>query len=135
MVEMESWSWPPRYDDSYRPQSSSRYWFPRRETMPPGDREKAIVERLRQVCQYAYDHSSFYKKRWDEAGFHPEQVKSLEDFERKCPVIAKSDLRKAQEAYPPFGDRKSTRLNSSHSSISYAVFCLKKKSPACQWGW
>src|SRR5205085_7365462 len=27
------------------------------------------------------------------------------------------------------GDRKSTRLNSSHSQISYAVFCLKKKTP------
>src|SRR2546430_11518920 len=27
----------------------------------------------------------------------------------------------------PRGDRKSTRLNSSHSQISYAVFCLKKK--------
>src|SRR5688572_32443376 len=27
----------------------------------------------------------------------------------------------------PFLDRKSTRLNSSHSQISYAVFCLKKK--------
>src|SRR2546427_6835604 len=27
----------------------------------------------------------------------------------------------------PAGDRKSTRLNSSHSQISYAVFCLKKK--------
>src|SRR2546427_8435081 len=27
-----------------------------------------------------------------------------------------------------FGDRKSTRLNSSHSQISYAVFCLKKKN-------
>src|SRR2546427_9425485 len=26
-------------------------------------------------------------------------------------------------------DRKSTRLNSSHSQISYAVFCLKKKNP------
>src|SRR2546430_11511398 len=26
------------------------------------------------------------------------------------------------------GDRKSTRLNSSHSQISYAVFCLKKKN-------
>src|SRR2546422_5175547 len=26
-----------------------------------------------------------------------------------------------------FGDRKSTRLNSSHGYISYAVFCLKKK--------
>src|SRR5690625_6986067 len=31
------------------------------------------------------------------------------------------------------GDRKSTRLNSSHVAISYAVFCLKKKNvtPSC----
>src|SRR2546426_4778044 len=29
--------------------------------------------------------------------------------------------------YPGEGDRKSTRLNSSHLVISYAVFCLKKK--------
>src|SRR3712207_8479898 len=28
----------------------------------------------------------------------------------------------------PGGDRKSTRLNSSHANISYAVFCLKKKT-------
>src|SRR3712207_7596639 len=28
-------------------------------------------------------------------------------------------------------DRKSTRLNSSHANISYAVFCLKKKNTAC----
>src|SRR5258708_25262765 len=28
-------------------------------------------------------------------------------------------------------DRKSTRLNSSHQIISYAVFCLKKKKPQC----
>src|SRR3712207_7792932 len=30
-----------------------------------------------------------------------------------------------------FGDRKSTRLNSSHANISYAVFCLKKQKPHC----
>src|SRR2546430_12414651 len=30
------------------------------------------------------------------------------------------------------GDRKSTRLNSSHSQISYAVFCLKKKNTHLQ---
>src|SRR5947209_15115319 len=29
---------------------------------------------------------------------------------------------------PPRRDRKSTRLNSSHANISYAVFCLKKKN-------
>src|SRR5699024_7768986 len=32
-------------------------------------------------------------------------------------------------AIRPLTDRKSTRLNSSHVSISYAVFCLKKKTP------
>src|SRR5207249_9894677 len=37
-------------------------------------------------------------------------------FSRSSAVIAKK-----------FSDRKSTRLNSSHVSISYAVFCLKKK--------
>src|SRR2546427_8490674 len=31
-------------------------------------------------------------------------------------------------AAPEGADRKSTRLNSSHSQISYAVFCLKKKN-------
>src|SRR5216683_4525254 len=33
----------------------------------------------------------------------------------------------AQETRRVRGDRKSTRLNSSHDQISYAVFCLKKK--------
>src|SRR5437868_1371241 len=40
------------------------------------------------------------------------------------------------EARPREADRKSTRLNSSHVSISYAVFCLKKKNarrPAASW--
>src|SRR5271169_1757334 len=40
-------------------------------------------------------------------------------------------MRRALEKLPPAAispiDRKSTRLNSSHGSISYAVFCLKKK--------
>src|SRR3712207_8633631 len=35
---------------------------------------------------------------------------------------------------PRRGDRKSTRLNSSHANISYAVFCLKKKKNRCRGG-
>src|SRR5438876_8415209 len=34
-----------------------------------------------------------------------------------------------QALHQIYEDRKSTRLNSSHPSISYAVFCLKKKKP------
>src|SRR5437773_8412263 len=36
-------------------------------------------------------------------------------------------LSQIQRLVGGFGDRKSTRLNSSHITISYAVFCLKKK--------
>src|SRR5690242_21963202 len=68
----------------------------------------------------------------------------------KLPVLRKSELATRQKEMPPFAglnatattrlrrDRKSTRLNSSHMSISYAVFCLKKKkkkqkSQQCQY--
>ncbi len=104
MAEMEFWSWPPRYDNAYRPDPSSRYWFPTRETMDPGERERAIAQRLRQLCAYVYEHAPFYRSKWNEAGFNPDQVRSLDDFEDKCPVITKADLRKAQERAEPFGD-------------------------------
>src|SRR2546430_11096309 len=39
---------------------------------------------------------------------------------------------KLDEAIKYYRDRKSTRLNSSHSQISYAVFCLKKKNKRTQ---
>lgn len=101
---MEFWSYPPSYDDNYFPDASSRYWFRERETMPAGDREQAILKRLQEVCAYAYDKAPFYKRKWDEAGFHPSHLKSLEDFESKVPVIQKKDLREAQARQPPFGD-------------------------------
>src|SRR5207249_6251950 len=42
-------------------------------------------------------------------------------------ILGIDDLRAAGGPPAPPLDRKSTRLNSSHVSISYAVFCLKKK--------
>jgi phenylacetate-CoA ligase len=101
---MESWSFPPSYDENYFPDSSSRYWFPGRETMPASGREGLILERLKTVCAYAYERAPFYRRKWDEAGFHPSQLRSLEDFESKVPVVRKKDLRAAQERSAPFGD-------------------------------
>src|SRR2546430_12834654 len=43
------------------------------------------------------------------------------------PLAQPSQLRRGQPLVRSPRDRKSTRLNSSHSQISYAVFCLKKK--------
>src|SRR2546427_11407734 len=42
-------------------------------------------------------------------------------------MVAVGDAARMPIFRPLVGDRKSTRLNSSHSQISYAVFCLKKK--------
>src|SRR2546429_1527469 len=42
-------------------------------------------------------------------------------------VQAQPSPPRGAETARPKGDRKSTRLNSSHGYISYAVFCLKKK--------
>src|SRR5207248_10814922 len=46
-------------------------------------------------------------------------VESLDDLEADQVVVERFDVASL--------DRKSTRLNSSHRTISYAVFCLKKK--------
>jgi len=100
---MEQWSFPAKYDPQYFPESSSRCWFVERETMPPEQREQAIVQRLREVMAYAYANAPFYRKKWDEAGVHPDHVRSLEDFE-KVPVVTKAELRKSQERAAPFGD-------------------------------
>src|SRR3712207_7622064 len=47
--------------------------------------------------------------------------------ERQKPETSPSLSTGASAARPTTADRKSTRLNSSHANISYAVFCLKKK--------
>src|SRR3712207_8867172 len=60
-----------------------------------------------------YESSLFFKTLLD----------NCEMAMNKCFFPATAYLAK----HPKYGDRKSTRLNSSHANISYAVFCLKKK--------
>ncbi len=101
---MEFWSFPPNYDNSYLPDPKAKYWFPERETMDPAKRDHLILERLKEVTAYAYEHAPFYRNHWEQAGFHPDHLKSLEDFEDKVPVIKKTDIREAQARAPLFGD-------------------------------
>src|SRR3712207_7228088 len=49
------------------------------------------------------------------------------DDARRGDVTDEDDAIRAAPHAEAGGDRKSTRLNSSHANISYAVFCLKKK--------
>ncbi len=100
---MEQWTWPPRYDETYRPPLDEPYWFRRRETMPAEEREAAILERIREVMRWCWERAPFYRRKWSDAGIDPARVRSLDDFER-VPVVTKEELRATQAAHPPFGD-------------------------------
>src|SRR5258707_3952959 len=62
-------------------------------------------------------HPCMYES-WDEMTFG-----DMPDLAHRNPYVY-AELRCARSGI----DRKSTRLNSSHANISYAVFCLKKKN-------
>ena len=100
---MECWSWPPRYDEEYLPPCQQPHWFPQRETMAPGLRDAAILARIQRVMRHVFENSPFYRRRWTEAGIHPDHIRTFEDFER-VPPVTKLEIRAAQEASPPYGD-------------------------------
>src|SRR3712207_7093500 len=68
-------------------------------------------------------------ERGKDQGAEGEQPREAHDFVRYSngPRLAAHDETEAEHANALWPDRKSTRLNSSHANISYAVFCLKKK--------
>src|SRR5438309_2995772 len=61
--------------------------------------------------------------------FRSSNLKKMAEHCNKTGIRLRGHVKvhKSTERHLPMRDRKSTRLNSSHSSISYAVFCLKKK--------
>src|SRR5699024_8689080 len=75
---------------------------------------------------YKVMYSGLFNFLEDHTGHHNLDKGNVDDYRRKirCPTCKGARLKKESLF---FRDRKSTRLNSSHVSISYAVFCLKKK--------
>ena len=95
--------WPPVYNPSYFPAPDEPFWDRKLETMDPGEREqRVILPKLQAQLTYAYDNSPFYRNKWDEAGIKPQDIQSLEDFE-KMPCVMKEEIRRDQAEYPPFG--------------------------------
>ncbi len=63
----------------------------------PLDRLRALqLERLRGTVRHAYDNVALYRRKFDEAGVHPDHIRTLDDI-RLLPFTTKADLR---ETYP-----------------------------------
>jgi phenylacetate-CoA ligase len=95
--------WPPLYDPKYFPSSGEEYWLPEIECAEEPERNEIIFRKLKNQVRYAWERSSFYRLRWEQAGVSPDTLKSLDDLAR-FPVIQKPEMRAAQETSPPFGD-------------------------------
>src|SRR6266480_5489718 len=76
------------------------------------------------------DGTQIYYKDWGEGQpvvFSHGWPLSADDWDAQMMFLLNQGYRVIAHDRRGHGDRKSTRLNSSHMSISYAVFCLKKK--------
>lgn len=62
------------------------------ETMSRSKIEEIQLERLKYTVRYCYDRVPFYKKKLDDAGVTPDQIKTLDDI-RRIPPTTKADLR------------------------------------------
>jgi phenylacetate-CoA ligase len=82
---------------------NSKYWNEKYETKPYKEREKDILKKIKAQLNYVYTKIPFYRSYYKSKGFHPDQVKTLEDFTKKVPIIKKQMLRDDQVKNPPYG--------------------------------
>jgi phenylacetate-CoA ligase len=71
-------------------------WTPAVETLPRAELAALQLERLRWSVRWAYERVALHRRRLDEAGVAPDDIRSLDDL-RRLPFMRKSDLR---EHYP-----------------------------------
>src|SRR5262249_35694569 len=64
--------------------------------LPPEELRSLQLQRLQALLRQAYDHCPFYRRRFDECGLHPSDIRSLADL-RRLPVLQKRDIQERGE--------------------------------------
>jgi phenylacetate-CoA ligase len=67
------------------------------ETMNRADLERLQERRLLRQIAFTYERGALTRKVWDEAGVHPSQIKSLDDYRAKAPFINKDSIRQFRD--------------------------------------
>jgi len=82
----------------------ARFWNAYTQTMPRRRLDALHLGKLQKLAAYVYDYSPFYRRRFDEVGLKPGDIRTLEDFKRKVPITDKDDFLALQQERPPYGD-------------------------------
>jgi phenylacetate-CoA ligase len=72
--------------------TSGKYWNEKIETTPVPELRKYQLKKLKEQVKHCYQNSTFYRQKFKNAGFKPEDIKTLEDIQ-KIPFTVKNDLR------------------------------------------
>jgi len=79
-------------------------WNEKMEILGREDAVRIRLRKLRKQLKYCYTHSEFYKRKFNEFGFLPEDIKTWEDFRRIPPLMDKEGERQSQlESIERFG--------------------------------
>ncbi|MGE0387836.1 MAG: phenylacetate--CoA ligase family protein [Gammaproteobacteria bacterium] len=73
--------------------ADGKYFEPAIETLPRAQLEALQEERLLEILPYVYERSRLYREKWDAAGVHPRDIRTIEDFRNRIPFLTKDDLR------------------------------------------
>lgn len=82
--------------------ASPRFWDETTETMAREELREHQLERLRRQVARCYEHSILFRRKFEEAGAEPGDIRHLDDFAR-LPLLTKEELREDQTEHPPFG--------------------------------
>jgi phenylacetate-CoA ligase len=80
-----------------------RYWNRRTETLPRMQQLEHQWQLLRRQLHYAYDHSPYYRHRFDDAGSNPHDFHTVVDYFERTPFLKKEDIIAEQAKRPPHG--------------------------------
>ena len=109
------------------------FYNPDMETLSRAEIENLQDERLHKTVKHCYEGSAFYRKRFDETGLAPADIKSVKDLQ-KIPFTTKQDLR---ETYP-FGMasvplQQCVRLHSSSGTTGNPTVILHTQKDLDEW--
>src|SRR4029078_11923469 len=78
-------------------------WTPKTETLERERLEALQLAKLRRQCEWAAARSPWYRRRFADAGFKPDQLRSLADM-RRIHCLTRDEWMASQEVRPPYGE-------------------------------
>jgi phenylacetate-CoA ligase len=85
----------------------SEFWNPKNEKLPREELRALQLHKLRRMCEWAYATTPFHKRKFDAAGFKPDQLRTLDDI-RRIPFMTREEWMESLIEKPMFGDLLAT---------------------------